>query len=103
MTNATDGVQMTLEQMRLYLQQYSGYPIALRQQGATKIACPYCGDEHEHGPEPGHYVAACDKREALIVIGTRSFIPNYGYQIISYRVRDDGNNELLDEAGGEEP
>ena len=39
----SDGIPMTLEPIRKYLQDYYGIPIALREQGVTTVTCPYCG------------------------------------------------------------
>ena len=37
-----DGIPMSLEQMREYLQDYYGIPIAMRKQGTTVVASPFC-------------------------------------------------------------
>lgn len=49
---ATDGVPMTTNQMREYLQGYFGSPVVLRKQGTTSITCPHCLKKHDHGLEP---------------------------------------------------
>lgn len=97
-----DGVPMSLEQMRVHLQECYGIPIALREQGTTSIRCPYCLKIHEHGPRPGHQVAACDEGDRYngigIVIGDRYFIPNFGYNVLEY-MEEDGVNKLIDHGG----
>ncbi|CAB9513875.1 hypothetical protein SEMRO_619_G176410.1 [Seminavis robusta] len=97
MTNEyADRVPMSLKDMQAYLQSYFGIPIALRRQGDTMINCPYCGKTHDHEPEPGHHVAQCaeDDRGGGIVVGERSFVPNYGYTIVEY-VAKDGANQII--------
>ena len=57
---------------------------------------PYCGGMHEHA-QPGHNVAGCNEQEhgALgIIVGQRSFVPNWGYDIFEYKEAW-GVNELL--------
>ena len=76
-----DGVPMNLEQMRKYLQEHHGIPMALRKQGTATIMCPHCGEKHEHGSEAGHYGAGCTSECGGIVLGERFFVPNYGYTI----------------------
>lgn len=78
---ATDGVPMTTNQMREYLQGYFGSPVVLRKQGTTSITCPYCLKKHDHGLEPGHRRPHCDRNDPVngLVIGERSFSPAYGY------------------------
>jgi hypothetical protein len=89
---------MTLEQMRVYLQEYHGVPITLRQQGTTTVKCPYCLKTLDHGPDPGHHVAGCygdDRSKGISInIGDRHFIPSYGYVVLEYR-EVNGVNELL--------
>lgn len=84
-----DGIPMSLEQMRVYLQEYHGIPIVLRKQGTTNVKCPYCKKLHDHGPQPGHHVALCDDNNRMgmgLCVGERYFIPNYGNTICEYRV-----------------
>ena len=94
-----NGVPMDLEQMRGYLQENHGILIVLRQQGTTRVKCPYCGKMHDHGPQPGHHVAGCDDNDRNngvgIVVGERFFVPNYGYTIYEYK-EGNGVNELMD-------
>ncbi|CAB9511918.1 expressed unknown protein [Seminavis robusta] len=85
-----DGVPMGLEDMR-------GIPVALRRQGGTEIKCPYCGKMHYHPPGSGHNEAQCDEDDRCsvgIVVGERSFVPNYGYTIVEY-LEKDGVNKIL--------
>lgn len=93
---------MSLEQLRDYLQDYFVKPIVLRLQGTTTVLCPYCSKLHHH-EHSGRAVAACDEdvRHAVgIIVGTRHFTPNWGYDIYEYRTRMDeasrvGVNELF--------
>jgi hypothetical protein len=92
-----DGIPMSLEQMRIYLQGYHGIPIVLRQQGTTAVKCVYCGKLHEHMGPPGHYVAGCDEKDRLnggVAIGQRYFTNNYGYTVYDYKEAW-GINELI--------
>jgi hypothetical protein len=82
-----NGIPMSLEQMRIYLQDFHRKPIVLRLLGTTKIVCPYCLKTHEHFGPGGHYVAACDESERFdsrVFVGERCFTANYGYQIYDY-------------------
>ena len=91
-----DGLPMTPEQMREYLQQHHGIPVVLRERGQLMVKCPYCAKLHSHEPGPGHHPAACDDRDRDIGIsnGDRFFVPNYGYLLLEYKA--DGNvNKLL--------
>jgi hypothetical protein len=93
-----DGMPMNLDQMREYLQEHHGVPIALREKGKTVIKCPHCQRLHDHGAQPGHHRALCDdkERDALgLVVGDRCFIPNYGYIIYKYK-SSSGINKLID-------
>ena len=95
-----DGIPMSLEQMRLYLQELYGISIVLRKQGTTIVKCPCCSKMHDHGPQPEHHVALCEEADRCkvngigIVIVERYFVPNYGYTIYEYRERD-GVNEFI--------
>lgn len=89
-----DGITMTLEQMREYLQDYYGIPIALREQGIMTVTCPYCLKAHEHGFVTGHEEALCENPEMGLTIGMRNFIPSYGYTIFEYHVNRHGVKEL---------
>ena len=68
--NIADGVPMSLEQMREYLQQHYGIPVALREQGTNTVQCPYCHGKH-HATETGHQGAGCkdDFANQLVVPG----------------------------------
>jgi hypothetical protein len=92
-----NSIPMNLEQMRVYLQELHGVPVVLREQGTTSVKCTYCGKLHEHGGPPGHYVALCDDMDRFnvgVVVGQRSYIPNYGYTLYDYR--ENGRvNELI--------
>ena len=91
-TAIANGVPMDLEQIRQYLQELYGIPVALREQGVTVIDCPYCGELHDHGLQTGHQVASCDVRHGVgIVLGGRYFSPKYGYRIIRYKEGDEIN------------
>jgi hypothetical protein len=93
-----DGIPMDLEGMRLYLQNFYSVPIVLRMQGETAVKCAYCSITHHHGGPPGHQNALCDEENRCsvgVVIGSRSFHPNYGYDIYEYKVND-RVNELID-------
>jgi len=85
---------MSLEQMREYLQEHYGIPIALREQGANTVQCPYCHGKHR-ATETGHQEAGCeDDFGSGIVIGNRHFVKNYGYTVAEY-IRGDKANELV--------
>lgn len=85
-----------IEEMRLYLQETLGIPIAVRRLGEYEIdGCPYCGGCHLYDLEPGHVEAQCDDRGIEIFIGGRGFIPNYGFTIYHYEERD-GEYMLID-------
>jgi hypothetical protein len=91
------GTPMSVKQMETYLQDFHGFPVAVRQQGTNHITCPYCKKHHHHDPGSGHYEAQCEEENygtAGIVIGSRSFIPAYGYTIIEYE-EVDGVNRIL--------
>ena len=94
-TNIAGGVPMSLEQMREYLQEHYGVPIALREQGANTVQCPYCHGKH-HATETGHQEARCEEDNfgSGIVIGNRYFIKNYGYTVAEY-IRGDKTNQLV--------
>ena len=87
---------MNLEQMQAYLQEIYRLPVVLTQQGTTNMECPYCGERHDHGPQPGHHLAHCkdELRMNGIVIGDRSFVPNYGYTILEY-YEEEGVNKFI--------
>ena len=94
MTNPdNDVVHMTIRQMQTYLQDYHGIPIALREQGTSKVICPYCTKLHIHEPGPGHFVADCDEKDRNmgISVGDRYFVPNYGYLLLEYTAEDNVN------------
>ena len=88
---------MSLEQLRDYLQGYYGRPIVLRKLGTTVVKCPYCGQYHYH-EQAGRQIAACDEAIRFtigLVIGDRSFVPNWGYDILEYAEGANGINELF--------
>lgn len=90
-----NGLPMSLEQMRSYLQESYGIPIVLREEGKTTVECPYCAKEHDHDPAPGHYKPACEPSPGRgLVIGERSFVPAYGYKVMEYR-EEEGINTLI--------
>lgn len=97
------GIPMDLKQMREYLQEYYGIPIALREQGARSVSCPYCLKRHRQGPGAGHRSADCDDndRGMKIVIGERHFVPNYGYTIYEYRAHGEVNELIVPENLGD--
>ena len=64
-----DGIPMSLEQMRLYLQELYGISIVLRKQGTTIVKCPYCSKMHYHGLQPEHHVALCEEADRCKVNG----------------------------------
>jgi hypothetical protein len=77
--------KMTIEQMRYYLQEYHGVPIALREQGATDVTCPFCHKQHFEHPGAGHHVAQCEPSEwSPVTINGKSFVAGYGYTIYEY-------------------
>lgn len=90
-----DGVPMNPDQIREYLQGYFGIPIALRELGKEAVKCPYCLENHGHGPQTGHQEAGCGENGCGIVIGERYFIPSYGYTICEYELRDEINKLIL--------
>jgi hypothetical protein len=82
---SSDDDTVTTEQMRHYLQEYHGIPIALREQGATDITCPFCHKQHFEYPGAGHHVAQCEPSEwRPITINGKSYVPGYGYTIYEY-------------------
>ena len=100
MTNADkidDGVPMSLEEMRAYLQGHFGIPVALGELVTTTVTCPYCQEQHDHEPQPRHYVAGCATEQLGITIakGDRYFVPAYSYSVLEYRDCGGGVNELL--------
>ena len=88
-----DGLPMTPEQMRDYLQQHHGIPVTLRQKGELSVKCPYCSKLHYHMPGPGHHIADCEERDRGIgiSIGDRYFVPNYGYLLLEYETNGNVN------------
>jgi hypothetical protein len=87
-----DGLPMSLEQMRLYLQELYCIPIALREQGTQTIKCPYC---LQHESQPGRHLAGCgDAAGAGLVIGDSYYVKNDGYTICEYK-KQGGVNELI--------
>jgi hypothetical protein len=85
-----------LEQMRMLLQDYHVIPIALREEGATDISCPFCSKMHYNPGPPGHHVTGCDADEwQSIMINERSFVPPYGYTIYEYEDTSLGVRELV--------
>ena len=97
MATTTNGIPMSLNEMREYLQTYYGLPIALRLAGTATIKCPFCDKMHGHGLQPGHQAAGCsdeDRYDGGINIGDRFFTQNYGYTIVEY-VEKDGVNQIL--------
>lgn len=93
-----DGVPMSLEQMRMHLQEHCGSPVALREQGTTSIKCPCCLQHHDHGPQPGHQPVGCDDESRFsgigIVVGKRHFVPNCGCTISEHN-EENGVNKLI--------
>ena len=98
MTKVTGILSITLEDMRLHLQNDRGIPIVLREQGTTNVKCPYCLKLHSHALNPGHHEAVCSDEDRYngigIVIGERYFVPNYGYTIVEYK-EEGGVNMLI--------
>jgi hypothetical protein len=96
-----NGIPMNLEEMRLYLQDCYGTPIALRQEGTTSINCPYCLKIHEHTGPPGHYMAGCEMADRYngsgIVIGQRHYVAGYGYKIYDFKEKKGVNHLLIPE------
>jgi len=94
-----NGIPMSVEQMRQYLQDFHGIPtIAIREQGSVLVTCPYCDNKHKHDPEQeGHAIAGCidEFPDGFgIIVNERHFMPSYGYTI--YKFRDNnGINELI--------
>jgi hypothetical protein len=86
--------QTTSEQRRVYLQDYHGIPVVLREAGGEGVVCLHCGKTHNHEPGPGHLVADCEEmdRNIGIVIVGMCFIPNYGYLCLEHFV-DGGVNK----------
>ena len=98
MTRVTGSLSMTVENMRLHLQEERGIPVVLRKQGETHVKCPYCLKMHSHAMNPGHHEAGCsddDRYNGIgIVAGERYFVPNYGYTIVEYK-EENGVNTLI--------
>lgn len=89
-----DGTSMTLRQMREYLQDYYGIPIALKEEGANAITCPYCGELH-YTARSGHQEAACTRDTGRIIIGDRYCIQNYGYTVVTYNSAEQRNQVIV--------
>ena len=88
----------TTSEMREFLQNEHGHPIALRLRGCVLVACPYCAKWHEHAPGPGHVDALCDesvRQTITIQVGDRQYIPNYGYTILEYEPDDEGVHQIV--------
>jgi len=93
-----NGIPMTAMQMREYLQEYHGIPIAIREQGSPIVSCPYCYNNHEHDPaEQAHVTAGCidDNPNGFgIIIGEKHDMPSYGYTM--YKIRSNKEvNKLI--------
>jgi len=88
-----NGVPMTLRQMRLYLQDTMGVPVAIRKVGGTTVECPFCFKLHR-AAATGQQVAACDEatmKGVTLVVGGRSFRPEFGYTVYEYIERPNVN------------
>jgi hypothetical protein len=93
-----DGVPMTLEQMRVYLQGMFGRPVVLREQGTTTVGCPYCLETHDHGAQAGYHVPSCEEDEEvenILVINDREYKKNYGYTIYEFKSNGGRSYELI--------
>jgi hypothetical protein len=88
-----DGVPMTPDQLRNYLQELYGMPVAVRMEESLPIKCPYCMQTHDCEPGAGHHIAQCTYGGTEISIGTRSFIPSYGLTVFEYK-NEGGVNKL---------
>lgn len=95
------GIPMSLEEMRLHLQNHYSKPVALRKEGATSAKCPFSGTVIDTPPGPGYFryepvgtgvydpnYDACTSAPGII-INDRYFTANYGFLIIEYRLKDD--------------
>jgi hypothetical protein len=85
---------MSVSEMSWHLQQLCNIPVALRKEGETTVACPYCNESHFVGIVDGYVAADCDDRSSnVITINDREFVPNYGLVIYEYRKSKDHNKE----------
>lgn len=99
MTDICNGVPMSIMQLRDYLQDSTGVPVVLKEEGTDVVRCPYCNELHFVDAESGLHVADCSediRSEIGIVIGERSFIPNYGFVVYSYRISHEVNELITD-------
>lgn len=89
---------MSIMQLKDYLQDSTGVPVALKEEGTDVVRCPYCNELHFVDAESGLYVAGCSddiRSEIGIVIGERSFHPNYGFVVYTYRIQDEVNELII--------
>ena len=92
-----DGAPVSVSDARDYLQDHFGVPIALKKRGYSSIQCPYCGKEHFY-QGTGYQNIQCskeDRRGRSIIVGERSFVPNYGYTVVEYEEEEESNRVIV--------
>ena len=91
-----DGAPVSVSDARDYLQDHFGVPIALKKKGHSGVKCPHCGKEHFH-QDSGYQDTQCseeDRRGRSIVVGERSFVPNYGCTVVEYEEGKESNRVI---------
>lgn len=91
-----NGARMSIDQIREYLQQYCGRPVAMREKGSTMLdKCPYCTRRHESELETGYQPALCNGDDSNgITVNGRQFRTGYGLIVFEYETKDDVNEVI---------
>jgi hypothetical protein len=79
-------VPMSVEDIRHWMQDFFGKPVAIRKQGSQTYKCPYCKQVHRCKTGPGHVQADCKTKNSGgdMVIGDRYFSAAYGVKVVQY-------------------
>lgn len=96
--NIINGRKMSPEEMRTFLQLQLGVPVAIRSAESPDVTCPYCSEKHFHDPsELGYARAQCAEifKDSVISINDREFVPNYGYILFEYKLKDGTTYQLV--------